>query len=161
MCYYSPHSYKMGKNCVAAGCSNTHKKGISLFKFPTDKHLRIRQVQRTRDKWKGPSEYSCICSQHFTEDCFEPMSVMSSKVGVKMNQPDAVPTIFPCPNDAPIPKRAPAVFEKRERARVYYNCQNICDFRFFYQCSKKTLTVGDPGSQDLESEIEVCGLLCM
>ena len=44
----------------------------------------------------------------------------------QMLKPDAVPTIFPRPNDAPIPKRASAVFEKRERGRVYYNNYYDC-----------------------------------
>ena len=30
----------MGKRCVAAGCSNTHRDGVSLHKFPKDASLR-------------------------------------------------------------------------------------------------------------------------
>jgi hypothetical protein len=51
---------KRGKKCIAAGCSNSHKDGISLFKFPSDNKLRkmwIKQVQRTRAKWKVHAAY--------------------------------------------------------------------------------------------------------
>uniref|UniRef100_A0A1X7VK94 THAP-type domain-containing protein n=1 Tax=Amphimedon queenslandica TaxID=400682 RepID=A0A1X7VK94_AMPQE len=67
----------MGKRCTAASCSNTHKDGVSLFTFPTDVALKIKwtaAVRRTRDKWSGPTKYSCICSIHFTDYCFEPLS---------------------------------------------------------------------------------------
>ena len=77
-------------------------------------------MQRTRDKWKGPSEYSAVCCEHFTEDCFESISVISNKLGIKMKQmlkPTAVPTIFP---RAVTPKRlrTSSAFKKREQARV-------------------------------------------
>ena len=60
---------------------NQNKKGV-LFKFPVDSKLRrawTLQVQRTRDKCKGPSEHSALCSEHFTEECFEPTSVLRSE----------------------------------------------------------------------------------
>uniref|UniRef100_A0A1X7T5A5 THAP-type domain-containing protein n=1 Tax=Amphimedon queenslandica TaxID=400682 RepID=A0A1X7T5A5_AMPQE len=59
----------MGRNCVAAGCTNTYKSGVSLFSFPKDKQVRnkwIKEVQKTKACWKGPSDYSCVCSDHFT-----------------------------------------------------------------------------------------------
>ena len=119
----------MGRNCIVFGCSNTQKKGVNLFKFPADDKLRkawTLQVQRTRDKWKGPTEYSAVCCEHFTEDCFEMSSVMSKKFGLKMKQrlkPDAIPSIFRRPTPAKEPKRlrTSAAFEKRERARVSWN----------------------------------------
>ena len=90
----------MGRNCIVFGCSNTQEKGVSLFKFPTDSKLRkawILQVQRTRDKWRGPSKYSAICCEHFTEDCFEMTPLTARKLGIKMKprlKSTAVPTIF-------------------------------------------------------------------
>ena len=101
----------MGKKCIAFGCSKTHKNDVSLFKFPTESNLRrawILQVKRTRDKWDGPSEHSTLCSDHFTEDCFEPMSILSKQMGLKRQQrlkPGAIPTIFPIPASVPAPKR--------------------------------------------------------
>ena len=56
--------------------------------------------QRTRDKWGSPTVYSAVCSEHFTEDCFQPLSVFSKKIGLKRRQllkPTAIPTIFKRP----------------------------------------------------------------
>ena len=78
---------------------NQNKKGV-LFKFLVDSKLRRARVQRTRDKCKGPSEHSALCSEHFSEECFEPTSVISKKIGLKMKQmikPDAILTIFSRP----------------------------------------------------------------
>ena len=96
----------MGRNCVVL-CTNTQKKGVSLFKFPEDSKLKkawTQQVQHTRDKWKGPSAYSAVCSEHFTENCFEVSSLVSKQMGLKMLKPDAIPTIFARPT-AHKPKR--------------------------------------------------------
>ena len=116
----------MGKKCIAFGCSKTHKDDVSLFKFPTESNLRrawILQVKRTRDKWDGPSEHSTLCSDHFTEDCFESMSVLSKQMGLKSKQllkPSAIPTLFPRPASVPASKRprTSRAYEKREKARV-------------------------------------------
>ena len=123
----------MVNRCVAAGCSNTHKDGISLFKFPKNPHLLkkwVEQVRRTRDKWE-PTKHSVLCSMHFEADCFEPYSVLSQSMGLSKKtpklKPDAVPTIFrrpkrPATGDPegvdPVPKKARSAYEKRERARV-------------------------------------------
>ena len=140
----------MVKRCVAAGCSNTHADGISLFSFPRDPSLRAlwnKQVQRTRADWRDATDYSVLCSEHFTKDCFEQGSVMASQFGIQKRRrlkPDAVPTIFNRPaaatmanrgnlqegpslvghkrsavtGDESIPVEKKTAFEKRERARV-------------------------------------------
>ena len=91
----------MVKRCVAAGCSNMYSDGVSLFLFLKDHARRqqwIKQVQRTRAEWKRPSEHSVLCSDHFTDDCFEPDTAIASSLG--LNKPrrrlkaDAVPTVF-------------------------------------------------------------------
>lgn len=90
----------MVKRCVAAGCSNTHSDGVSLFHFPRDPSLRLqwtRQVQRTREGWEGPSDYSVVCSEHFTSNCFEEDSAIAAKFGIQKRRrlkPNAVPTVF-------------------------------------------------------------------
>ena len=74
----------MGKRCVVASCSNSHKDVISLFTFPKDHHLRAlwnRQIRTTRADWHSPSEYSCVYSKHFTKDSFESILVVS---GIKL-----------------------------------------------------------------------------
>ena len=50
----------MPSRCVAAGCSNTTKDGVSLHRFPSDpKYRRIiiwtTKVKLTRAKWSGHS----------------------------------------------------------------------------------------------------------
>ena len=87
----------MVKSCVAAGCTKTSNDGISFFKFPSNPVMRQRwtkEVQRTRDRWSGPSQRSVLC---FTADSFEPDSAIAPTMGITKRQrlkPDAVPTIF-------------------------------------------------------------------
>ena len=140
----------MGKRCVAAGCSNTNGDGVSLFRFPRDPALRAqwnKQVQRTRADWKGATEYSVLCSEHFTSKCFEEDSFIAAQFGLtkrKRLKPDAVPSVFhrttaatethghseegpsighkrvALAEEETIPhKKRKAAFEKRERARVW------------------------------------------
>ena len=111
----------MGRRCIVAGCSNTTKIGVSLHKFSSDVRKRkqwIHQVRKNRADWKEPSAYSVVCSDHFTEDCFEGMA---EKLGLKIKRilkPDAVPTIFPRLLHTPKVARVPTAYAKRERARV-------------------------------------------
>ena len=93
----------MVKSCVAANCSNTYGHNVSLFKFPKDPALRqkwIKNVQRTRANWSGPSEHSVLCSQHFDSSCFEADSELAAQMGIQKRRrlkPDAVPTLFEKP----------------------------------------------------------------
>ena len=90
----------MPKRCVAAGCSNTYSDKVSLFKFPKDPVLRqqwVKQVQRTRAEWSGPSEHSVLCSDHFDSSCIEPDTKLASQMGLQKRtrlKEGAVPTIF-------------------------------------------------------------------
>ena len=137
----------MVKRCIAAGCSNTNADGVSLFRFPRDPSLRTKwnkQVQRTRADWKDATEYSVLCSDHFTSDSFEKESFLAPGFGLakkKRLKLDAVPTIFHRPaagttslsdlqpsmghkrsrieeGESTVQKKKEAAFEKRERARV-------------------------------------------
>ena len=95
----------MVNKCVAAGCSNSHKDGVSLYKFPSDAILRRKwekQVQRMWAQWKT-TEHPSLCSDHFAEDCFEVDSTLASQFGLKKRKrlkPGAVPTIFHRPSTA-------------------------------------------------------------
>ena len=67
----------MAKNgehlCMAAGFSNTHSDCVSLFKFLNDAILGCKwekQVQQVQ-AWCKATEHPVLCSDHFTEDCFE------------------------------------------------------------------------------------------
>lgn len=125
----------MVKRCVAAGCDNTYKDGVSLFLFPKDPKLRKQwadQVRRTRDKWEGPSDYSVLCSCHFDDDCFEAEAKLSESLGLSSKRrprlkPGVVPTLFKKPSakdqcrsvaEAPPTKKRRVAYEKRERRRV-------------------------------------------
>ena len=72
----------MVNKCVAAGCSNGPSDRISLFKFSRNPALRKEwtlQVQRTRASWK-PTDYSYLCSEHFTADSFESDSAIAASL---------------------------------------------------------------------------------
>lgn len=117
-----------GKRCVAFGCSKTHKDSVSLHHFPMKNSLLMRQwvafVKRKRNSWPGPTQYSCLCSDHFTTDCY-PMKykIMESQgkpVARRNLLDDAVPTIDSPDTAACASSSKPArmAFTKRENARV-------------------------------------------
>ena len=93
----------MAKTCVAANCSNKKSTTVSLFNFPKDPELRqkwIKNVQRTRAVWKGPTPNSVLCSEHFESSCFEPYYDLAAKAAIQMRRklkPGAIPTIFKRP----------------------------------------------------------------
>ena len=125
----------MVKTCVAAGCSNTNKDGVSLHKFHQDRTLR-KKVDRSSEEAPRQvgTNYSVLCSQHFEKSCFMPSPALMLSLGVGKKKPslkpDAVPTIFSkplshgskrsCDFDSPAPKRRSA-YEKREQCRVSLN----------------------------------------
>ena len=90
----------MVKRCIAAGCSNTHADGVSLFSIPRNPSLHAqwnKQVQRTRADLRNATDYSVLCSEHFTYDCFEEGPVIAAQFGIQKRRrlkPDAVPMIF-------------------------------------------------------------------
>lgn len=119
---------------MAAGCSNTHKDGVSLFRFPRDRVMRKKwadQVKRHRAKWE-PTDYSALCSRHFEQSCFRLDTLLTQSLGLGKKKaslnPDAVPTLFwkpvkskegnQCGVSQPTKKRKSAAYEKRERLRV-------------------------------------------
>ena len=74
------------KRCVAAGCSNTTSATVSLHKFPSNPAIRqlwVKAVQKTRAEWKGPSEHSRLCSEHFEDSCSESNVGIASKMGIQ------------------------------------------------------------------------------
>ena len=99
----SVNYWKIPKRCVAFGCGNTAKDGVSLFSFPKDPVLSKKwteQGKRTRDEWLGPTKYSFLCSCHFTEDCFQPDVVVAASLGLSKRmklKSDAIPTVFKRP----------------------------------------------------------------
>ena len=54
-------------------------------------------MQRTRANWQGPSDYSVLCSDHFTNDCFEEDTTIAARFGIgkrRRLKPNAIPTVF-------------------------------------------------------------------
>ena len=121
----------MPKNCVAANCKNTSTNtDASFHKFPKNEKQRaewVRQVKRTRAHWEGPTnDFSHVCSDHFTEDCYEKGPKIKADLGWNVKcqrvlQKNAVPTIFPRPGTGPSKAKQPRMskaYEKRERFRI-------------------------------------------
>ena len=91
--------------CSAPGCtnhSNSAPKGVSFHTFPLADPVRMGKwlSMMRRDNFV-PKSGSRLCSEHFTDDCFERSlkSELSVEVGYKRAPkrrllPDAVPTIF-------------------------------------------------------------------
>ena len=44
------------------------------------------KLQSTRADWIGPSENSCLCSKHFTKDCFEKDTELAAGFGIKKSR---------------------------------------------------------------------------
>ena len=97
----SVNYWKMPKRCVAFGCGNTNKDGVSLLSFPKVLSKKwTEQVKRTGDKWFGPTKYSFLCSCHFTEDCFQHDVVVAASLGLSKRmklKADAIPKVFKRP----------------------------------------------------------------
>ncbi|CAH0720236.1 unnamed protein product, partial [Brenthis ino] len=60
------------KTCAVLGCEESKNLGSELyFRFPDDDHLRQIWADLTgRNNWT-PTDYSYICIEHFSVDCFE------------------------------------------------------------------------------------------
>ena len=98
---------KKGKGifCVAYGCTNTYANNVSLHKFPNaDKRPDVRRqwvafVRNKRKDFDNPSQYMCLCEQHFKESCYPIQYKILKSMGKedlilkKTLLPDAVPTI--------------------------------------------------------------------
>ena len=93
----------MVSTCCAAGCSKTHKDGVSLFRFPRERSRRerwIEQVRRgTRKTFNEPKEHTVLCSNHFEQDQFEIWPRIMESYGIipkgkMVPKATAVPTLF-------------------------------------------------------------------
>ena len=116
---------------MAAKCSNSSdiNKNVSFHKFPkketNEKRYAewVRQVKRTRAEWNGPTSADThICSEHFTEECFEKVTQLKEEVGYRNN---AVPTLFQRTDaDSPVQNKPRTAFQKRQRMSTINECIN-------------------------------------
>ena len=108
---------------MAALCSNTAGKGISMLCWPSDPSIARLWTQFVKQKrqWEGPTQHSALCSNHFTAESFDPHydHLISMGFGrVRKLLPTAVPTIWQDPSmDIPTKKPRKGA-QKREHARV-------------------------------------------
>ncbi|CAG2214457.1 unnamed protein product [Mytilus edulis] len=61
-------------SALVAGCNNSAKTGHTQHAFPKDdrqRNLWVRFVKLTRVDFTVPTKHSAICSEHFSEECYE------------------------------------------------------------------------------------------
>ncbi|PIK37131.1 hypothetical protein BSL78_26037 [Apostichopus japonicus] len=88
----------MPVRCVVEGCSNVITKAISLHRWPkNDKTRRLwtKFVQNTRFDFTGPSQYSSVCSEHFTEAVYDPSFLLKEEMGLKGRHKRVLPDKYP------------------------------------------------------------------
>ena len=103
---------------MAGKCTNSAdiNKNVSFHKFPKKEANAkryaewVHQVKRTRAEWNGPtSAHTYICSEHFTEECFEKVTQKKEEVGYRNRRQlksDAIPTLFQRTDaDSPVQKK--------------------------------------------------------
>ena len=61
------HVRAMPQTCVVVGCTNRWGKqtGRIFFQFPVDESQRLKWIVAVNRKDWSPTEYSCVCSDHF------------------------------------------------------------------------------------------------
>ena len=90
----------MTRDCVVGGCLNMPKDGVSFHNFPNDETVRkkwIKAVDSTRKHWKGPTKHTKVCSDHFSDDCFDQAFWIKKSMGIytrKKLVKGSVPLIF-------------------------------------------------------------------
>ncbi|CAN8004666.1 unnamed protein product [Ixodes hexagonus] len=90
--------------CCAPGCPNRERPdttGLTLFHFPKDEGLcRLWEAAVRREDCYSGASRAWLCSEHFSEDCFDLSAQLRARFGFGGSQnklklkPDAVPTIF-------------------------------------------------------------------
>ncbi|CAB1438453.1 unnamed protein product [Pleuronectes platessa] len=87
----------MPRYCAVKACRNRggswsrqDNRRISFYPFPLQDKPRLqRWVDNMRREEWAPSRHQCLCSEHFTEDCFD------IRWGIRYLKSTAVPTVFP------------------------------------------------------------------
>ncbi|XP_029317353.1 THAP domain-containing protein 5-like [Cottoperca gobio] len=87
----------MPRYCAVKGCRNRggttstqDNKRISFYPFPLQDKSRLQKWvdNMKREEW-APSRHQYLCSEHFTEDCFD------IRWGIRYLKNTAIPTTFP------------------------------------------------------------------
>lgn len=114
--YITGYVFTMVMYCCVYGCTNNGTmENISFHKFPMkDPHrMKLWLAMIRRESSYQPTEFSAICSDHFTADCYlrPPTSKMPRL------RPTAVPTVFA--HNPPVKERSSSALEKRELYKVW------------------------------------------
>ncbi|XP_063242342.1 zinc finger protein 358-like isoform X2 [Bacillus rossius redtenbacheri] len=82
----------MVTSCCAINCTERHVKGgkVTFHKFPKDAARRAAWIEAVHRKNWTPTKNSMLCSDHFTEDCFDRTSLSVVRL-----REYAVPSVFP------------------------------------------------------------------
>ncbi|XP_056132651.1 THAP domain-containing protein 5-like [Lampris incognitus] len=122
----------MPRYCAVKVCRNRggtapkqENKRISFYPFPLQDKSRLQRWvdNMKREEWT-PSRHQYLCSEHFTEDCFD------IRWGIRYLKNTAVPTIFPSTQDdekkATSSRRTPKVKARTCDADTTWNdsCSN-------------------------------------
>ena len=85
-------------HCCVPGCINHSSKtsNISYHRIPNDKALRKAWLARIRRDNLPPLQNCYVCSEHFTDDCFESdLKAQLPELKVKRRlKRDAIPSVF-------------------------------------------------------------------
>ena len=92
--------------CCVPGCNNhsQRNKDVGYHVFPKDPTTRKAWISRIRRENLRDPESGCVCSKHFTRDCYE-TNLMEELTGQKIRRKlkeGSVPSVFPF---GPTPKQ--------------------------------------------------------
>ena len=84
-------------NCCVPGCTNRPERNekVGFHRIPKDITIRNAWIARLRRENLNP-ESSRVCSDHFTEDCFEKnlTEQVTGERKKKVLKKDAIPSVF-------------------------------------------------------------------
>ena len=108
-------------HCCVPECINhsTKKSGISYHRIPKDKGLQKAWIARIRRDNLPPLQNCYVCSEHFTDDCFETdlraQFLPEQKVKRRLKR-DAIPSVFSFSPEPKKPRLSSVTRENRRHA---------------------------------------------
>uniref|UniRef100_A0A8C7DPC2 THAP-type domain-containing protein n=1 Tax=Oncorhynchus kisutch TaxID=8019 RepID=A0A8C7DPC2_ONCKI len=109
----------MPRKCVVAGCSNTHKDGVTTHLWPKDEKIALkwdRFVRLTRVDWIKGTTATTVCGAHFTPEDFDGYNQWKAGFGMRLRlKPCAVPTVH---------HRYPSLHKSRARGNTTSRSQS-------------------------------------
>ncbi|KAF7651221.1 hypothetical protein LDENG_00113970 [Lucifuga dentata] len=151
----------MPRYCAVKVCRNRggaasrqESKRISFYPFPLQDKSRLQKWMDNmkREEWT-PSRHQYLCSEHFTEDCF------NIRWGIRYLRNTAIPTIFPSIQDE-TEKKVPTI-QRSPKVKTRMLDSNIEPNRSDFSCSKRPIiltrtsktaearkTTNDPATDD-------------